>query len=109
MTSFLSGVVDAGANVVADAKQLSSAAGGILLKGENGAKSRAADPEAIRHQLGTGQALNSEVQSRMEPAFGQSLSGLRVHNDATAVRLSETLNARAFTVGEHIAFGAGGC
>ncbi len=41
----------------------------------------------------------------MESAFGQSFSHVRVHNDASAAGLSERLNARAFTLGPHVAFG----
>src|SRR2546430_9992190 len=43
----------------------------------------------------------------MEQAFGVNFSQVRVHSDATATGLSESLNARAFTVGNDIAFGAG--
>ena len=43
----------------------------------------------------------------MESAFGTSFSHVRAHTDAGAAALSGSLNARAFTVGEHIAFGSG--
>src|SRR5262249_12628884 len=44
---------------------------------------------------------------QMESAFGESFSGVQVHKDANAAELSSNLNAHAFTVGEHVAFGAG--
>ena len=43
----------------------------------------------------------------MQSAFGRSFSGVRVHTGATASRLSDRFNARAFTIGQHVAFGAG--
>jgi hypothetical protein len=43
----------------------------------------------------------------MESAFGTSFQHVRSHTDATAGALSSRVNARAFTVGNHIAFGSG--
>jgi hypothetical protein len=43
----------------------------------------------------------------MEGAFGRSFTGVAVHTDGRAARLLSNLNARAFTVGEHVAFGGG--
>jgi hypothetical protein len=107
VNSVLSGVAHAGANVMTDARQLASSGISLLFKAEPGAATPSTHPEAIRSRLGPGQPLDGALQTRMESGLGQSLSGVRIHNDATAVRLSESLNARAFTVGEHIAFGAG--
>ncbi len=64
-------------------------------------------PAAVERQLGPGAALDGGLQSRMESAFGQSLSHVRVHADRTAAGLSDQLAAKAFAVGPHIAFGAG--
>jgi hypothetical protein len=43
----------------------------------------------------------------MEAAFGANFGGVRLHTDGDAATLSDQLNARAFTVGRHVAFGAG--
>jgi hypothetical protein len=43
----------------------------------------------------------------MESAFGTSFGHVRIHTDAQATSLSNKHNARAFTIGEHVAFGAG--
>ena len=43
----------------------------------------------------------------MGAAFGASFSGVRMHDDAEAASLSSQLDARAFAVGNHVAFGAG--
>lgn len=79
----------------------------IYFKGCEGGARNDGDPKEIQAQLGSGRALDSQVKSRMESAYGTSLSNVRVHTDAGAAGLSTRLNARAFTVGEHVAFGSG--
>lgn len=64
-------------------------------------------PQAISRRLGTGQPLAGSSRTRMESAFGADFSGVRIHTDATAAALSRNLNARAFTVGQQVAFGRG--
>jgi hypothetical protein len=71
---------------------------------EGGARAAAASPEAVQARLGGGQPLQSGVRSRMESAFGEGFSHVRVHTDARAASLSSDFNARAFTVGHHVAF-----
>jgi hypothetical protein len=63
--------------------------------------------EAVQSRLGDGRAIDTSVRSRMEPIFQQDFSGVRLHTDATAATLAGGLDARAFTVGDHVAFGAG--
>lgn len=71
------------------------------------ARGRAPDAlERLQGQLGPGRPLDASVRSRMEPALGHDFSGVRLHTDATAATLAGSLRARAFTVGEHIAFGS---
>ncbi len=84
-----------------------SPGGTIQRKAKAGAGRQDTDPAAIRNQLGHGRPLDSDVRARMETAFGTSFSHVRLHNDSHAAGLSSNLNARAFTVGEHVAFGAG--
>jgi uncharacterized protein YkwD len=80
--------------------------GGMFFKArEDGAKD--ADPQEVLAQLGTGHPLDGSVKSRMEPAFGHDFSQVRIHTDTRAADLSTSLNARAFTIGSDIAFGAG--
>jgi uncharacterized protein DUF4157 len=83
--------------------------GSLLAKGKEGG-AKQANPSIIRAQLnrqGLGRPLESGVQSRMEAAFGHSFSHVRVHDDVAAAQLSSSLNARAFTVGDHVTFAAG--
>jgi hypothetical protein len=81
--------------------------GAIFFKEREGGASEAGDPQAIQSQLGAGQSLDGDVKSRMESAFNESFADVRVHSDTNAAGLSEHLNARAFTIGNHVAFGAG--
>ncbi|MBX3238412.1 MAG: DUF4157 domain-containing protein [Chitinophagaceae bacterium] len=78
----------------------------VQAKAKNGGVKRADDPQVISQQLGEGQPLSPGVRSRMEAAFGTSFSNVRTHTDSTASGLSSQVNARAFTVGNHIAFGS---
>ena len=87
---------------------LAGSISGIFHKGKNGGGNHThRDPEQIRTHLGKGHSLDGGVQSRMGAAFGHDFSNVRVHSDANAADLSESLNARAFTVGGDIAFGVG--
>jgi hypothetical protein len=65
-----------------------------------------AERELARQSQG-GRPLDAATRSSFEPAFGADFSSVRIHDDAEAARLANQLNARAFTHGEHIFFGAG--
>lgn len=43
----------------------------------------------------------------MEPHFGRDFSRVRVHNDSAAAQSARDVNARAYTVGQHVVFGQG--
>ena len=79
----------------------------VQAKSKKGSAKNANDPRAIHKELGNGQPLASDVRSRMESAFGVSFSNVRTHTDSIATGLSNRLNARAFTVGNHVTFGNG--
>jgi Domain of unknown function (DUF4157)/Microbial transglutaminase len=81
--------------------------GGLFFKAREGGPRGADDPRAVKAQLQGGEPLDSGVRSGLEAAMGQDFSGVRVHTGATAAQLSTDLNARAFTVGRDVAFGAG--
>ncbi|SRR5216684_3058924 len=62
---------------------------------------------AIESARGGGQALDSQVQRKMESAFGVDFSAVRVHTDGEAHALNEAVNAAAFTTGQDIFFRQG--
>jgi len=51
--------------------------------------------------------LDPAARAQIEPSFGYDFSQVRVHTDGEAARSAESLNARAYTVGSDIVFGAG--
>lgn len=58
----------------------------------------------IQRASGGGQPLPEGTQSQMEDLVGTDLSGVRVHTDTTADRLSRSVRARAFTAGSDVFF-----
>ena len=64
-------------------------------------------PAQVRHSLGPGEPLTGTTRGRMERALGRSFEQVRLHTDSNAQGLAGRMNARAFTVGDHVAFGAG--
>jgi hypothetical protein len=72
-----------------------------------GGAASADDPGRVRAELGEGAPLDARVRGRMESAFASDFSGVRLHTDAGAARLSSRLQARAFAVGSHVAFAPG--
>ncbi len=81
--------------------------GRMLLEARSGGARDPDHPAAVAARLGPGSALPGGVRSRVEGVFGTALGDVRLHTDATAARLAGRFNARAFTVGPHVAFGAG--
>ncbi|MCC6966867.1 MAG: DUF4157 domain-containing protein [Nitrospira sp.] len=54
-----------------------------------------------------GQPLDAATRAFFEPRFGHDFGRVRVHADAGAETSARSINARAYTVGHHIAFGTG--
>lgn len=57
--------------------------------------------------LGPGRLLDPSVRAFFEPRFGHDFSRVRVHTDARATESAQALDARAYTLGQHVVFGAG--
>ncbi|WP_394295135.1 eCIS core domain-containing protein [Halovivax asiaticus] len=65
-------------------------------------------PESVRDVVSSpGRSLDPSIQRTMEARMGDSLGDVRVHTGPKAAAACEAINARAFTVGNHVAFGAG--
>lgn len=79
----------------------------IMTKAKNGGARNVDSPAAVQTSLGEGRPLDNSVRSRMEPAFGMSFADVRMHADTNASAITNQVNARAFTVGNHVAFGSG--
>src|SRR4051794_17035478 len=81
--------------------------GGVAVVGREGGRLDADTGAAIESRRGGGRALDGGVRRRMESAFSQSFSGVRVHDDDGAARLTSAVSAAAFTTGKDIFFGKG--
>ena len=55
----------------------------------------------------TGQPLDPSTRAFMEQRFGHDFSRVKVHTDAKAMKSSQEVNARAYTVGSDVVFGEG--
>ncbi|HPT49677.1 MAG TPA: DUF4157 domain-containing protein [Accumulibacter sp.] len=98
-------------------RRLGHAAGGGVSGGENVGKTSAsapprapvegAPPLVERALAAPGSALPKALQRHFEQRLGADLSGVRVHDDARADAAARSLRARAFTLGNRIAFAAG--
>jgi hypothetical protein len=61
----------------------------------------------INSLKGGGQPLPESMRAFFEPRFGMDFSGVRVHTDAQAAGTANSVQAKAFTTGRNIVFGAG--
>ncbi|WP_396611216.1 DUF4157 domain-containing protein [Haloferax sp. S1W] len=65
-------------------------------------------PDSVRDVISSpGQQLDTSIQRAMEGRMGDNLGDVRIHTGPTAAKACEDINARAFTVGNHIAFNHG--
>ena len=61
----------------------------------------------IQSLQGGGRPLSETERSFFEPRFGADFSNVRVHSDTRAASVARSVNARAFTFGHNVVFGAG--
>jgi hypothetical protein len=54
-----------------------------------------------------GHALDASTRGFMETRFGHDFSRVRVHSDGAAAESAAAVNSLAYTVGNHVVFGAG--
>jgi hypothetical protein len=64
----------------------------------------AANVQSLR---GGGSQLPASTRAFFEPRFGADFSEVRIHTDTRAEEAAKSISARAFTLGNDIAFGAG--
>ncbi len=93
---------DRAAEKASGARNGSAAQGLTSVSAQGGAAGAHAVP-------GGGRPLTPAERATFEPSFGRDFSRVRVHTDAQAAEAAEDASAAAFTVGNHIVFGAGRC
>ena len=79
-------------------------------RSESSAPARAglAAPPAVHEALaGPAQPLDAATRAFFEPRFGRDFSAVRVHTGTTAAQANRSIAARAFAVGNRIAFAEG--
>ncbi|ELY83033.1 eCIS core domain-containing protein, partial [Natrinema altunense] len=65
-------------------------------------------PDAVRDVISSpGRSLDTSIQRAVEDRMGDSLGDVRIHTGPKAAQACDQINARAFTVGNHVAFNAG--
>lgn len=103
----VSNIASTGSSMIRGVGNTVSRLGSILFKSRRHGPKEEADPNTVRSQLSVGQPLESGIKSRMQSAFGYDFSHVRVHTESGDARISHNLNARAFTIGNDIAFDSG--
>lgn len=76
-------------------------------KPDSGRVTPAVPASAHQALAGPGQPLETPLRQAMQARFGAHFGRVRVHTDGTAAASARDLRAAAYTVGEHIVFGAG--
>ena len=80
----------------------------VQKKGMGSGPSVVAAPSLVSSVIGdAGHPLDSGVRSGMESRFGQDFGNVRVHTDPRAAESARAIDAKAYTVGNHIVFGSG--
>lgn len=81
----------------------------LTVKPAGSAEVATSEAPPIVHEVlhSSGRPLDAATRAFIEPRFGHDFSQVRVHANAGAAESSRALNARAYTVGRDIVFGAG--
>lgn len=66
-----------------------------------------APPPVYKALTSLGSPLDSPTRAFFEPRLGQDLSQVRVHIDNAAATSAAGINAKAYTMGQHVVFGEG--
>jgi outer membrane protein OmpA-like peptidoglycan-associated protein len=106
-TSRLNGGGGGGGGGAAGAGLMSSDAYAYSPGSSGGAAGGGGGDDAFSLHLGGGQSLPESNRASAEQSLGVDLSGVRVHTGEGAAESAAGLNAKAYTAGSDIVFGAG--
>jgi uncharacterized protein DUF4157 len=88
-----------------EADQVAERVTGTTQPAVNDAAATAA-PRVVRDVVQqNGAPLDDATREHFEPRFGQDLAGVRLHTGDTAAASARSIQARAYTAGDHIALG----
>ena len=85
----------------------SSAAPIQRVAGQPANETLTAPPSVEQAVANSGKPLDAALRREMEPRFGCDFSQVRVHLGSAAERSARDINARAYTLGDRMVFGAG--
>jgi len=95
-------------NAVGDVQSGCPCRNAIQTKSADGAVGGVEAPAGVHDVLNSpGEPLDAATRSFFEPRFGRDFSDVRVHADGHAAQAAGSIDARAFTSGGDIVFGAG--
>lgn len=76
--------------------------------GDSGPAGNAGAPDSVRNVVSSpGKSMDDSVQGEMESKMGGDFSDVQLHTGPKAAAAADSINARAFTVGNHVAFNKG--
>jgi hypothetical protein len=65
-------------------------------------------PDEVRSVISSpGRSMDESVQREMESKMGGNFGDVQLHTGPTAASAADAINARAFTIGNHVAFNSG--
>jgi hypothetical protein len=104
--------VNAGSGLESSHSRNSTGSSPVLRRSPDSALAEGEQPglaPSIVHEVldSAGQPLDSTARSFFEQRFQRDFSGVRIHADAHGAASAQAVNARAYTVGQHIVFAAG--
>jgi hypothetical protein len=81
----------------------------VQLKAAGPGSASGVEAPPIVHEVlsSPGKPLDAGTRAFMEPRFGHDFSHVRVHTDEKAAQSARAVQARAYTVGQNVVFGAG--
>jgi len=92
----------------AECEECGKKPGGIMQRKSRDSGEVSETPPIVHEVLRSpGQPLDTFSRAFMEPRFHHDFSRVRVHSDARAAESALAVNALAYTVGQHVVFGAG--
>lgn len=81
---------------------------GLMRKEANTGSASFAAPSTVSDAVRSpGQPLDAATRAFMEPRFGHDFSRVRIHNDGKAAESARSVDALAYTVGDHVVFAKG--
>ncbi|MEE8294891.1 MAG: T6SS effector amidase Tae4 family protein [Sphingomonadales bacterium] len=87
--------------------QISAGTNQVQAKGAKGGAVPSKVANSIKGLRGGGTPLPKTSKAFFEPRFGQDFSKVRLHTDAKASQMADSIQAKAFTLGNDIAFAKG--